>query len=115
MEQLDLFFFAALAPIKLVKGESDENRFQRFHRHNPHVLRAIVAQARSLLAEDDSRKLSMKLVFELVRRSSRRKTHGEPWKLNNIFTAHYARLVMRTEPDLAGWFELRRQKGEDQE
>jgi hypothetical protein len=37
-------------------------------------------------------------------------TRGDRWKLNNNYTAHYARLVMNQEPDLAGFFETRQRK-----
>ena len=33
---------------------------------------------------------------------------GERWRLNDHYPPHYARLAMESEPDLAGFFDLRR-------
>jgi hypothetical protein len=35
-------------------------------------------------------------------------TQGERYRLNNIFTSIYARLVMETEVELKGFFETRK-------
>jgi hypothetical protein len=50
----------------------------------------------------------MKGVFEYLRWQYTMQTQGERYRLNNIFTAVYARLVMETEVELKGFFDLRK-------
>lgn len=84
-------------------------RFERFHRTNPHVLDALVGLSRQLVRRGH-RRLGMKMLFEVLRWQSMLQTtdtDGEGFKLCNSYTAHYARLVMRVCPDLDGVFNVR--------
>ena len=88
---------------------SIEERFEAFHAANPHVYWRIVRLARQHKAFGHP-KGSMKALFEVMRWNMKVKTSGKPWKLNNIYTAHYAQLVMEECPDLRGFFETRERK-----
>ena len=51
----------------------------------------------------------MKQIFEVIRWEYDLKTTGD-FKLNNNYTAWYARLVMERNPSLDGFFQLRKAK-----
>jgi hypothetical protein len=85
-----------------------EDPFEKFHRENPQVYSEIVRLAR--LAKAKGREhWSINGIFEVLR-WSRMVTHGDDFKLNNDFRAVYARMVMRREPELEGFFEVRKRK-----
>ena len=50
----------------------------------------------------------MKMLFEVVRWNRLLRTGDRGFKLNNNFTAYYARLLMEREPELRGMFETRK-------
>lgn len=52
-------------------------------------------------------RLSAKLIFELIRWNSEMREDGEPYKLNNVFSASCARLFDHLNPQHAGYFEFR--------
>ena len=52
-------------------------------------------------------RLSAKLIFELIRWNSEMREDGEPYKLNNVFSASCARLFDHLNPQHAGHFEFR--------
>ena len=86
-----------------------EDRFQAFHRANPGLLREIIRLARE--AKSRGRKVGIKAIFERLRWEYLFRTTGdEAYRLNNNFTAYYARLAMETAPDLEGFFETRVQR-----
>lgn len=93
----------------VVKGATIAERFRAFHEINPHVYLALVSLAREVKRQGITR-ASMKMLFETLRIKFWLKTRGEHWKLNNDYTALYARLVMRQEPDLADFFETRERR-----
>lgn len=81
--------------------------FKEFYRDNPHVYAALVRLARQA-KEAGYRKLGMKQLFEVLRWEFTVVTRSDSgFKLNNNFTAPYARIIMYQEPDLAGFFEIR--------
>lgn len=81
-------------------------RFLRFHIANPHVYAEIVRIARDLKGRG-FRTCGMKLVFERLRWLVAIETKGDGFRINNSYTAFYARIVMEEEPDLRGFFRLR--------
>jgi len=86
---------------------SIEERFAQFHAANPQVYRTLLALARAE-AERGTRRISAKLLFEQLRAAGGGVTQGaEPYRLNNIFTSRYARLLA-SEPDLSGRIETRK-------
>ena len=88
-------------PVKLTTAE----RFEAFHAANPHVYRCLREKALELRRQGITR-WGIKGLWEVVR-WSRARTTGDFRKLNNNFPAFYARLLMRQEPELAGFFETR--------
>ena len=90
------------------EGDTIEARFADFHRKNPHVYRNLRRMALDDLAR--GRRRGMKALFESLRTAYAEAgidTTGSKYRLNNSFTSHYARLLVRHEPRLAGHFGLR--------
>lgn len=83
-----------------------EARFREFHEANPQVYRELVKRARQI-KERGFERYSMKTLMEVTRWHAHLTTTGEPFKLNNSYTAHYARLIMEQEDDLRDFFETR--------
>lgn len=85
--------------------------FEVFHVKHPDVYDELVAMARRAVAAGH-RRLGMKQLWEVLRWNRMLASlpdDDEPWRLNNSYTAFYARLIMDTCPDLAGVFETRSQ------
>lgn len=80
--------------------------FDAFHAQNPHVYEAL--RRRALRAKRRGYRPGMKCLFELLRWSHGMTTQGDEFLLNNNFTSHYARMLMEREPELDGFFELRK-------
>lgn len=87
---------------------SAAERFEDFHRTNPHVYEALVRLARRFIDATGKRKLGAQRLIEIARWDLELSTKGEDvYEINNDYAAFYARLVMHQEPDLAGVFDLR--------
>jgi hypothetical protein len=82
--------------------------FARFHAQNPRVYDRLVELCRRWVAKRPGQRLGVKMLFERLRWDLAMETTGEPLKLNNNYTALYAREIMEREPDLADLFETRR-------
>lgn len=84
-----------------------QKRFLRFHKENPRVYDELVALCRKAKKAGHTR-VGVKMLWEVMRWNIwlQIKT-DETFKLNNVFTSRYARLIMDTEPDLKNVFELR--------
>lgn len=79
---------------------------QAFHSANPHVMERLVEIAFDMRARKIER-VSIKLLFERLRWINVVKTKGDQYRLNNSFTAWYAREIMRRHPALAAMFVTR--------
>lgn len=84
-------------------------RFAAFHSANPHVYALLVELARAAKAAGKQR-LGMKALWERCRWELEVATRGDDFRLNNDHTSFYSRLLMGNEPDLAGFFEIRRRR-----
>lgn len=82
-------------------------RFLEFHQENPHVYRVLVRLAREWVQTTGRKKLAIKTLFERARWELAVHTNASDFRLNNNYTAFYARMIMANEPDLAGIFDLR--------
>jgi len=83
--------------------------FQRFHAENPHVYVALERLAFKLRNKGVNR-WGIKALWEVCRYELALNTNApvSTFKLNNNYTACYARLLMERNPeDLGGFFELR--------
>jgi hypothetical protein len=97
---------APLRPIQADKNVPIEQRFRLFHAANPQVYGELRRMAISLVRAE-RKHFGIKMLWENLRYSYTVATHDDPYKLNNIYTSHYARLLMEREPELAGVFETR--------
>jgi len=103
MSQLTLF------PTTDERPPTLRERFEQFHADNPQVydgLRELALRARRRGHE----RYGIKGLFEILRWQHAMETTDEEFKLNNDFTAFYARLLMDREFELDGFFETREQK-----
>lgn len=115
LQQLHLPFVAIkrIDGSKLGRGSIDD-RFAEFHQTNPCVYEAAKDMALKLKRSGRTR-WSVKAIFEVLRYSHAIRTQSDDFKLNNDFTARYARLLMQNEPELKDFFELREIKSKGSE
>ncbi len=83
-----------------------EERFTAFHETNPWVLDSLLTLADDYLTNRP--RLSVKMLFEVIRWEYDRATFGDAFRLNNDFHSRYVRLMIARRPDLASSFETRR-------
>lgn len=105
VEQLGLFDAPIVQP-PMIRGATLAERFEAFHRLNPHVFAAIERQALRLAAQGEKR-IGVKAITEDLRRG-RIATTGDDWRINNSWPAFYARLLVKRHPGLEGVIEMRR-------
>lgn len=114
--QLDMFAAAPIAPAP-TKPSIDE-RFEAFHKANPHVFAEMKRLAYARLARGETR-IAVKALWEELRTSLMRRDIAEngdaerispKYKLNNSYTALYARMLVEI-PEFATAIELRARKG----
>jgi len=87
-----------------------QQRFEMFHKQNPGVYDLIVEIAADLKNRGFKR-CGMKFIFERIRWLYALQTKStDDFKLNNDYTAYYARLVMYRQRALEGFFRLREQR-----
>lgn len=82
-------------------------RFEQFHDENPRVYVILVRLAREWIQRTGRHKLGIKTLYERARWEIVLATKDPDFKLNNNYTAFYARLIMHENPDLRGIFDLR--------
>jgi hypothetical protein len=89
------------------KGLNLSERFKVYHQRNPLVYVGLKRLALDLKRRGRNH-YGIKGLFEVLRwEHARLSGDAEPLKLNNAFTASYARLLMQQEPELQGFFRLR--------
>ena len=86
---------------------SAEEQFQAFHRDNPFVYTLIVRYARKAKRRGFQH-YGIGALWEIIRWDLLASSKSEDYKLNNNFRSRYARMVMKYQPDLEGFFETRR-------
>jgi hypothetical protein len=100
------------------KRKTIEERFIEFDEKNPHVFEKLrefalqMKRSRGVKHTGRARsKYSMKALWERLRWHVmfEMECRGE-WKLNNNFTALFARKLMEEEPELEGFFETRKRR-----
>lgn len=83
-----------------------EARFRQFHAANPHIYQALrelaLAQARAGV-----RQIRSKWLFEQLRAAGTAAESRDEYRLNNIYTSRYARLL-DADPELHGLIPQRR-------
>lgn len=83
-----------------------DERFAVFHRANPHVYVHLRNDALDLVRRGRTR-VSMKMLFEVLRWSALKVRPDGDYKLNNDYTSRYARLLSDTVTELTGVFAFR--------
>ena len=92
-----------------VSGSTIDEQFANFHKMNPHVYEVIKMLA--LRTKRAGRnQYGIAGLFEVLRWTHTIETHGDDFKLNNNYRALYARLLMKNEPELNGFFKLRKRQ-----
>ena len=86
-----------------------QRKFEEYHRENPHVYKLFQKYALEILGAGHER-FSAKAIFERIRWHIAMETTGDTYKLNNNYTAFYARKLMDDQPMFKGFFETREQK-----
>lgn len=87
--------------------EQRQAAFEKFHRENPVLYGELVRLAREAKAAG-AEKLGIRQLWERLRWWLRFEVKRDgDYRLNDHLTAHYSRLIMQREPDLAGFFETR--------
>lgn len=111
--QPSLFDELILAPTVAPEPPQDgrrlsiQERFTAFHVANPSVYDGLRKLAMQMKRSGHGR-WSTKAAFEIMRYQWAMQTHSsDGFKLNNVYTAPYARLLMEREPELQGFFETR--------
>lgn len=85
--------------------------FDKFDRENPDVFAAFERLALTAIKKGKTR-LSSKLICEVIRWEVFLETSGEEFKINNNYTAFYARKFMDRHPEHGKCFETRRSKAD---
>ncbi len=111
-EQLELFPVITVS----AKDKTIAEAFADFHEANPHVYRNLVRLARKMKDVGRAR-VGISLLYENLRwnYSLHTTTEESSYRLPNNYRAYYARLIMATNADLEGMFdvsELRSQRHE---
>ena len=86
-----------------------EARFKRFHDANPHIYEELEERAFALLRAGAGR-IGVKALWEAMRYDAAVRTDSRDWKLNNSYTALYARLLLHRHPELSDVIETRRRR-----
>lgn len=90
--------------------EERQAAFEKFHRENPILYAELVRLAREAKAAGAER-LGIRQLWERLRWWLRFEVKRDgDYGLNDHLTAHYSRLIMDREPDLANFFETRGDK-----
>ena len=89
----------------LLMTNTQQDAFKSFHKHNPHVydqLKTLALRLKSVGVKS----YGIKALFEILRFNALLSVDNN-FQLNNNYAPLYARLLMKQEPDLAGFFKLR--------
>ena len=109
---LPLFALPPISQPEHERGQTLAERFQAFHQANPHVYAALRGMALAMKRRGMAH-YSIKAMWEVLRFQAIA-THGDAYKLNNDYTAMYARKLMAEVPELDGFFETRKSKADDE-
>lgn len=86
-----------------------DKRFWDFHKSNPNIYSELVKLSQQV--KDSGRKrISINMMFEVIRWNSYIKTTTKDFKLNNSYRSRYARIIVENNPQFVGMFEVRRIK-----
>jgi hypothetical protein len=99
-----------LVPANTVSRKFDtktiQQRFEEFHRDNPHVYSKLVEYARKAQTRGYKR-IGIGFLCEIIRWQGGPTIHKDGFKLSNDFRSRYSRLIEENEPELTGFFTKR--------
>ena len=100
-------------PAQLKKSGMLEESFWKFHKKHPGVYEVLVRLARQWRERRGTKaKIGIGALYERARWevAIQSLVTQDPPKLSNNHRAYYARLILAENPDLAGIFQLKRQR-----
>lgn len=86
-----------------------QEKFEIFHAENPHVYDLFKKYSEMAFSRGFKR-FSAKAVFERLRWHLNFETSGDVFKLNNNYTALYARKLVSEHPKFLNFFEMRERR-----
>ena len=86
-----------------------EEKFEVYHEQNPQVYGLFIKFTKQA-KQSGIKNYSSKSVFERMRWHVDIETVGEVFKLNNNYTAYYARKMMQDYPEFSDFFRIRELK-----
>ena len=90
------------------RDQTIQRLFARFHNRHPEVYAHLAESARKMKSKGHAHG-SIRLLYDLTRwYFVVERGEGEDLKLDDRYHSRYARLIMSREPDLLGFFELRK-------
>lgn len=98
-----------IVTVQYQKGETLDQRFDRWIKANPHVLRVFIRFALEIKSRGRDH-IGRQLIVERMRWEWMGKTAEDDFKMNNSYTSRLVRLAIKTCPELDGMFELRELK-----
>jgi hypothetical protein len=81
--------------------------FEEFHKNNPDVYEMFVMFSKQ--AAVNNKNYSARGVFHRIRWETSVNSNDRQFKLNDIWTAYYARKFMEDYPEYQGFFRLRKE------
>jgi hypothetical protein len=81
--------------------------FIEYHKQHPEVMKKFIELSMKLKVAGYKR-YGAKAISEVIRHHFNMRKKVKGFKFNNEHTSYYARAVMRLEPKLKGFFELRK-------
>lgn len=91
-------------------SQDEVRAFLEYHRERPFIYKEFKRFAYEMLFQGRER-YSAKTIMERIRWEVDLKNTREDFKINNTFTAMYARVLMARHPEFSKFFELREVKG----
>ncbi|WP_172387162.1 hypothetical protein [Streptomyces sp. MNP-20] len=98
--------FSTIQSVRHPADVGIQQRFEAFHALNPWVLRAL-ARLTGDCADKGFSRISIGMLFELLRYQYGAATRGDEFALNNNFRSRYVRLLLTEHPEWAPLFEVR--------
>ena len=86
--------------------KTPQEKFDEYHRQNPHVLDALIRMTDQAIAQGHKR-IGIALIYNALRWESMIATTGDEYKLNSNYQPRYVRLIEEVRPDLIGVFQKR--------
>lgn len=92
-----------------------QERFEEFHKANPHIYREIERYTLRLYRRDMERfgrvkRFGISPIIEALRYDHRLRTTSDDFKINNNYRALYVRMLIRHHPKLEPMFERRERR-----